>query len=342
MTAPLPTAYPGLFRSPDFAPRVLFSVSQIEKAFGSAQEPGRGCLRAWALRYLWGLKGPEYTWAEACALPEDTADLKKLKAGIKAKTLGKAFHSVAEQYYKGAAPDLSNELWVRFWSGSHLAPHPSECEAIETEGPVNVRLGEISFQGFKDLVVRYHGRRWLFDWKTTKPTVDNRRNEQAGKPRGSWTWMKDEAGIVIDYQANLYAYDEYLKHGALPAGRWVYFASQGKAEARATDYVPNETIVLQSVVKLYNHGIELRGLIEAFRAGQITAPEQVTPNVANCPAFGGCEYRAKVGGPCNAEQTEVIPVGALLAHVTRPSVAARPARADQISRAIGPDFSFQP
>lgn len=337
MTDLIPSPYRGLFTSPSFAPREQFSVSQVEKACGSAHEPERGCLRSWAYRYLAGLKEPEYTYAEACALPEETPELKKFKGGVMKKTYGKVFHSLAEAYYRGEQLDLSSDAANRFFSGSHLAPHPSQCRVIEIEKPIRVRTGPeggtITWSGFKDLVVQLpDSPRYLFDWKTTTPTVDNRRNRDAGKPVGSWTWQKDEKAIRIDYQANLYAYDELVNYGALPRGRWIYFANSGRPDARATDYEPELPLVLETVKQLDAHARVLRDMIRQYRAERLPGwsieqavgqASQVEPNLANCQAFGGCPYRSSVGGPCTAEQSGVIPVGSLLRTQTRPIVKPR-------------------
>ncbi len=340
----VPSPYRGLFTSPAFVPREVFSVSQIEKAFGSAHEPDSGCLRSWAYRYLAGLKEPEYTYEQACQLPEDTEALKKLKGGIKKKTFGKVFHSIAERYYRGETIDLLEDAANRFFSGSHLAPHPRECSEIEIEKPIHVRTGpegdQITWSGFKDLVVRVGGVRYLFDWKTTTPTVDARRNREHGKPAGAWTWQKDDRAIKIDYQANLYAYDELVNTGSLPRGRWIYFANSGKPDARATDYEPEPELVRETVRVLDGHARVLRTQIREYKnvrshtleANVAAIGVYVQPNLSNCAAFGGCPYRSSVGGPCKAENNGVIPVGALSRTITRPEVKPRPV--------IGPAFTF--
>ncbi len=145
--------------------------------------------------------------------------------------------------------------------------------------------------------------------------------------------MKDGPALVRDYQANMYAYDEAINYGSLPFGRWVYFASVGKPEARASDYRPDPSIVIETVADLDQMARTLRDLIRQYRVDR--SIDSIPPNVSNCTAFGGCPYRSTVGGPCAAEQDTVLPIGSILSGVTRGIVRPRP------SDRVDPDFTFR-
>jgi hypothetical protein len=240
-------------------PRELFSISQVEKAFGPGYEEGSGCLRSWGERYLSGLKEPELSYEEALALPhheyvkgvqltQAQRDENRVRSSFIAKSFGKALEAKADQYIRGEPVDFTDEPGRRFFPGAHLLPHPSTLESYQLQAPVNVKLfapesaEPISFQGFKDARFLPRGsgpQGWfLFDYKTTKPKVDNEKNRELGKPQGWWTWQKTHDQLRRDYQWNLYQWDEYAKLERLVPSRWVYFASQETPQARAVDIVP--------------------------------------------------------------------------------------------------------
>jgi len=338
----IPTPWRGLVVSAGFHPREQFSVSQIEKAFGSANEPDRGCLRAWALRYLWGLKQPDgMTYEQALALPETTEDEKRLRAGTIAKTLGKVIHRILEAYYKGGNIDIDSPAGKRIFPGLHLAPHPSQCEQVDIEKQGNPRTGpesdRISWVLFKDLVPTIAGRRYLIDWKSTNGRVDNKKNAELGKAKGSWTYQKTEADLQIDYQPNLYLYDEYMLHGYVLPARFVYFLTDAarKPEARAVD-LPDQPLenVMAVVYKLDSLARELRAISRMYKSEKFYVLSDVPANILNCGAYGGCPYRSKTGGPCTAEDTQIIPMGRLLTGATRSNVGA-------LHAAASPGFVFQ-
>jgi hypothetical protein len=312
-------------------PRELFSISQIEKAYGPAYEQGAGCVRAWGERYLNGLKEPEMSYAEALAMPATTNEQKRERSSYVAKSFGKALEAKADQFIRGEQVDFTDEPGRRFFPGVHLLPHPSSLEPVggyELQAPVNIKLlapespEPISFQGFKDARFLPRGagpQGWfLFDYKTTKPKVDNAKNRELGKPAGWWTWMKTPAQLAADYQWNLYEWHEYSTLERLVPSRWVYFAAQETPQARAVDMRPEQDpnaleSVRTVVTRLASHGHQLRGYIRDFRKGLPVA--QLPRNTSNCQAYGRiCPYhRSQPGGECEGGDNELVPMGQLLA-----------------------------
>jgi hypothetical protein len=331
-------------------PRELFSISQVEKAFGAAYSaPGsEGCVRAWGERYLTGLKEPEFTYEEALALPERTQDEKKERSSYIAKSFGKALEGRADEWFETGTARFDDEPGKRLFPGLHLLPHPTQLDALpdgrrgyHKQVPVSTKLialaspEAISFQGFKDAIFQTGGSRFLVDYKTTKPKVDNRKNAELGKPAGWWTWMKTPEQLLGDYQWNLYQWDEYAKHGAFIPSRWVYFASQETPQARAVDVQVKDIDVdrVKSIcTQLADRANELRRHIRNWRgyraSGQErTYTESLPKNISNCNAFGRlCPYHVRSpGGACAGGDDQVVPVGQLL---TSPN--SRPIRSIEV------------
>lgn len=390
----------------------MFSISQIEKAFGhgyeqlalvttvrtdpfappiyrprSVRDDGlspieRGdssaCLRAWALRYIAGLKEPEFTWEQACALPEGTETEKKYKAGAKARTWGKVAEIDLERYIRSDPSIATRPLSAHVVAGLNLLPHPSDLLDCELQAPVNVRttpeaigwgksaipseLGPavVSWQGFKDFRGRARhisggdGWRFLIDFKTTKPKVDNAYNAEHGRPAGTWRYRKLPNQLILDWQYNLYAWDDYLKYGELPISRWVYFASPGsdrypnRPEACASDMPDTSAaaleIVRQVVRALDARGRELLGhvrnvqqlvlpgwLPEQKAAAQLEYAMSLPGNPSACDAFGGQPCHVRLGGPCDGCSNGVIPVARL-----------NPTKRIQQTKPAEPVFTVQP
>jgi hypothetical protein len=331
-------------------PRELFSISQVEKAFGAAYTaPGsEGCVRAWGERYLTGLKEPEFTYEEALALPERTQDEKKERSSYIAKSFGKALEGRADEWFETGTASFADEPGKRLFPGLHLLPHPTQLDVLpdgrrgyHKQVPVSTKLialaspEAISFQGFKDAIFQVNGARFLVDYKTTKPKVDNRKNAELGKPAGWWTWMKTPEQLLGDYQWNLYEWDEFSKHGQFIPSRWVYFASQETPQARAVDVQVKDIDVdrVKSIcTQLADRANELRRHIRNWRgyraSGQErTYTESLPKNISNCNAFGRlCPYHVRSpGGTCAGGDDQVVPVGQLL---TSPN--SRPIRAVEV------------
>lgn len=303
------TAFSHLVRSARFAPRAVFSPSQIEKADADVvyknyrgEDESNGCLQAWGYRYLEGLKEPDLEWHE---LPHDATPSQK------ARPFGKALHAQNENYYKGIPFDLSTEPGQRAHAGSHLLPHPTECEQVWTEQRLKLRtmpsaaagygsgISEpIAWNGSKDLTffakpgARFStGFPWLIDYKTTKDFT---------------AYQKDAAKLAKDGQAQLYALDVMLEYQLpqLPC-RWVYYASpacKGPARALPTDFVARWAPALEVVQRMTDKAAELRAYITLYREKKIQVSD-LPPQPLACKSFGGCPYGAghKVRGPNDAK-----------------------------------------
>lgn len=321
-------------RSSNSGPRELFSISPVEKAFGAAYMPegSEGCIRAWGERYLTGLKEPEITYSEALALPERTPEEKKERSSYIAKTFGKALEARADEWFITGTASFSDEPGKRLFPGLHLLPHPTQLDVLPdgsrgylNQQAVGVKLFSgaspeaISFQGFKDAIFLVGGSRFLVDYKTTKPKVDNRKNAELGKPAGWWTWMKTPEQLLGDYQWNLYQWDEYSKHERFVPSRWVYFASQETPQARAVDVqvgAIDPDRVKRVCTQLADRANVLRSYIRGWRASTDRAAftASLPKNVTSCNAFGRlCPYHVRSpGGTCAGDTDQVIPVGQLL------------------------------
>lgn len=298
------TAYSHLVRSARFAPRAVFSPSQVEKADADViyknfrgEDESNGCLNAWGYRYLEGLKEPDPDWAD---LPEDATP------AMKARPFGKALHTQNENYYKGIPFNLSTEPGQRAHAGSHLLPHPTECRAVYTEQRLKIRttpsaaagygsgISEpIAWNGSKDLTAdllpgtRFSEGIWLIDYKSTK-------DFQA--------YQKDAQALAKDGQAQLYSLDVMVDYQLprLPA-RWVYYASpacKGPARALPTDFVADWDSALKVVQRMTDKAAELRAYITLYREKKIQVSD-LPPQPLACKSFGGCPYGAghKVRGP---------------------------------------------
>jgi hypothetical protein len=335
-------------------PRELFSISQVEKAFGPAYAPpgSEGCVRAWGERYLTGLKEPELTYEQALALPERTNEEKRERSSYIAKTFGKALEARADSWFINGTAAFDDEPGKRLFPGLHLLPHPSQLDVMPdgsrgylNQVQVSTKLlslhspEALSFQGFKDAIFLVGGSRFLVDYKTTKPKVDNRKNAELGKPAGWWTWMKTPEQLLGDFQWNLYQWDEYSKHGAFLPSRWVYFASQETPQARAVDVQVRDIDpeqVKSVCTKLADHANVLRGYIRewkharaaAARGGEIEIVSSLPKNITACNAFGRlCPYHIRSpGGTCAGGDDQLIPVGQLLS-----APNARPIKSVEIS-----------
>lgn len=295
------TEYPHLVRSARFAPRAVFSPSQVEKADADViyknfkgEDESNGCLAAWGYRYLDGLKEPEIEWAD---LPPDATP------GMMARPFGKALHTQNENYYKGKPFDLSNEAGKRAHAGSHLLPHPTECRAVYTEQRLKIRTTPsdgsepIIWNGSKDLTAdllpntRFTPGIWVFDYKSTKDFN---------------AYQKDAYKLASDGQAQLYSLDVMVEYRIpqLPA-RWVYYASpacKGPARALPTDFVAKWETALPVVQRMTDKAAELRAYVTLYREKKIQVSD-LPAQPLSCKSFGGCPYGAghKVRGPNDAK-----------------------------------------
>lgn len=246
-------------------PRTYHSPSSVEL--------GKRCKRAWAYRYIAGLKRPEVEWRE------------DLKGRDRSLALGKALHTTLETHYTGGAPN-----W-HWFPGQVAASGLDYLPSASTRPIVEASIGELGnsvdgrgtgliihsvhWLGYVDLVDRDAAR--VIDYKTTRSI------EQ---------YAKSVATLQKDLQANLYAYAFARAFGEDSVDcRWVYFETGKVRRAEPRDFVitrDEARSVLESASEL------------ARELDQIESVEDASMNPSACADYGGCEFHVKAGGPCTA------------------------------------------
>jgi RecB family exonuclease len=272
-------------------PRAYHSISSVLL--------GMRCPRAWAYRYIAGLREPEHAWNDPKAPPRS-----------RSSALGKAVHGVYEAWQRGNAPDWRDLPGQIALSGAHHVPHPDRVHEARVEAaigtvPVGVEgdavrwayeLHGILWGGFRDLVVSAPGEfirlkiaahdGWaLYDYKST-----------ANIERYSLS----AAELAVDPQASLYAAatcDE-LHLDEIPA-RWLYVETKKVRRAKPVDAVIRACDAKERISSYAETAREL---------DRITEVEAAAMNTAACGEYGGCYYHVSQGGPCNARRS----VGALI------------------------------
>lgn len=246
----------------------------------SSVELGRRCKRAWAYRYIAGLKKPEVEWRE------------DLKGRDRSLALGKALHATLEAHYKGEQP---NWHWfpgqVAASGLDYLPPHKASVYVEAAIGDLTLDLGGtfdagedrgtglvihgVRWLGYIDLVERASGR--VIDYKTTA-SIEK--------------YAKSVAVLQQDLQANLYAYAFARAFDADSVDcRWVYFETGKVRRSEPRDFV----ITRCEALSVLEPAAEL-----ARELDQIESVEAASMNPSACADYGGCEFHVKVGGPCNA------------------------------------------
>ncbi len=257
----------------------------------SSVELGRRCPRAWAYRYIAGIRKPEPVWSDA------------LKGRDRSLALGKAVHATLEAHYTpGAAPD-----W--FWfpgqvaaSGLDYLPDASTAGVrVETsigDFPNSSAVGSFEVSpdrgcGLEIAGVRWFGLRDLVD-------VDTARVLDYKTTRSIAQYAKGPAELLQDLQANLYAYSAALEFGRDEIDcRWVYFETGKVRRAAPVDFVIRKAEALSVIEAASEVAREL---------DKYDTVDQAPMNVHACGDYGGCEFHEKAGGPCNAR----VAIGALI------------------------------
>lgn len=252
----------------------------------SSAKLGARCQRAWAYRYVDGLREPEVPWSEIEAG-------RQVAPRVRAVALGKAVHAVGESWYRsGGSPDwlrLPGEIYA---AGLHLLPQPPGFDLFETEHPIGLtpsaeapggfvfRHGDISWAGFRDLAARDRdGRWWQYDYKTTS-SIER--------------WAMSPEQLRVDLQCCLYSLDLARRTGqGSILSRWIYLETTAR-RAAAVDIEVTRAQASDIVEAAATLCREL-DLIERSQ----DAPQ----NHDACRDYGGCPFHVHNGGPCDARLT---------------------------------------
>lgn len=243
------------------------------------------CNRYWGFEKLLGLKKKEKdTWLD----------------------LGSKLHWQLRCYMRGYTLDMSTEEGKRALAGLHLVPEPGSCEVIEDEADVNIDSRvllpthePIVVKGARDLTVSRRGVWELLDYKTTRG--DKKGDPSKGIKPNPWKYVKTPNELDNNIAGNIYAWDIMVnRHVDMVPGRWVYFLTdlQKHPDARATDVVYVRSKVENRVRLLLQVANEHREIAREFKRKPFDV-NSLPPNSARCPKFGGCQFRAETGGPCN-------------------------------------------
>jgi hypothetical protein len=273
----------------------------------------RRCSRAWAFRYLLGLRKPEIAWAAVTALekPTDREALRDYNR-LRRPALGKECHTRPERYYRGEDVCWTDGPGTIMLAGLHLLPHPSECSEIECEGEIAINVDGVQFTGYLDLLVNRlpvkgtaadyaddlcaaEGRWLLVDHKTTY-SFDYVDRDKTIKS------VKTAAELKADIQANLYAYAVMRRKDLRELDcRWVYYRTEGVPAAIAVDFTITWADAERVARDLAAQAKTLLLYVDTARTRLPLVREYVATFAANpaaCDAYGGCEYHVNRGGPC--------------------------------------------
>lgn len=245
----------------------------------SSAKLGKRCKRAWAYRYVEGIRAPEIDWSALEAGAKCTPSQRAL-------ALGKAVHKCAEEYYTGRAPRWESLPGQLFATGVGFAPKPSKCSTIEVERalgsgepPVRV-VHSIRWRGNRDLLVCAGGAWLQLDWKTCSDIA---------------RWAPTADVLRSDVQAALYTVDACERLGVRAlASRWVYMQTKRTRAAMGVDFV----LTIDEALAVLAPAAELCRELDAIERS-CDAPQ----NLDACYEYGGCEFHRTAGGPCDAQRS---------------------------------------
>ncbi len=243
---------------------------------------GQRCPRAWAYAYIAGLREPDVDWAEIEAgriVPPRTRSL----------SLGKAVHAMGEAYFGGSrAPYAWQSLPGQiFASGIGALPLPAACDEIEVERPIGdvavegapggrvLELHGVRWAGCRDLAVRQNNAWLQVDYKTTASLARYALTPEA---------------LRNDLQCAIYVVDLARRLGLSEVEcRWLYLET--KAVRRAMPV--NVVVPLEHAIKIVEPAAALARELDKLE--RVEDAEQV---LTACYDYGGCQYHASAGGPC--------------------------------------------
>lgn len=285
---------------PNWRPREVFSPSQLSTYLR--------CPRAWGWRYLCGLKEAKKTNALAFGSLIHACLEAYLKGGtVYDLKIGGRLAKDLETLPADTRERLIQEAPKRAIAGLHLLPDLRECEQvlIEESLPVDSTLvcpdiEPLKFQMFLDLQFKRAGQWYLVDHKSTKGRTQSRGPDM---PRDPWAYVKTEEELRRDPQGVLYplAMMQAYQQPALWA-RWAYYLTDlsRAPNARALDVCFLSSHVAVEAALMFRHAGKMRRHIrKGTHPADMPIPDRLPPDPDSpCAAFGGCPYRAEVGGPC--------------------------------------------
>ncbi len=281
-----------------------FSASAIEAAT---------CHRAWALRYLDGIKKPELTWEQCLEYDAHRNDpvlppgVVQPQGGQRGAAAGKMVHLYTEWYLTG--DDREHEGDHAFigpvrridWSSlpgqilqsmvDHLPPAGS-VPREDVERPIEIEVHGIRFVGYVD-VVRAAARQ-IWDHKTSRDI-----RQYAKLPHAvALELQQPERSLLDDLQSAIYNVWFCRTYGGNETeGRWTYGETDKSRRA-----LP--------VIQTLNYGVSLGKVMGAAMTAHTLLTYETSAdapaNTLHCDAFGGCWYGQQ--GHC----TELRDYGAIL------------------------------
>jgi hypothetical protein len=272
-------------------PRAYHSISSVKL--------GMRCPRAYAYRYVAGLREPEFAWDDPKAPPR-----------ARASGLGKAVHGVFEAWMGGSRivdwRDLPGQVAL---SGAHHVPHPDRVHEARVESPIGAvplpvapdasphsprwayELHGVLWAGFRDLLVSAPAEfiRLGIDAPDGWALYDYKSTADIGK------YALAPEALAKDPQACLYvaATCDELGLEELPA-RWLYLETKRARISYPVDAVIRRDFA-KSIMQYY-----------AAKARELDAIADVAAapmNTGACGEYGGCYYHHTNGGPCNARRS---------------------------------------
>lgn len=295
-------------------PRLYHSPSSLEL--------GRRCARAWAYRYIAGIRDPELTYE---AIERGAVHTNRQRS----TALGKAVHSLFEAYWRNEKVDwtsfpgqiAASGLGYLPWAGKGT-PSPElqignqPTGLAEGEGaPLRIKLFGTWWAGSRDLV-----------WLEPSPRPDEGLSLWDYKTSASIArYAKTPDDLQRDLQCNLYALvtmieDAYVTE--LPC-TWLYLETKSvrrAAPVRTTISLANAERVVQSWVPI------------AQRLDAIESVDAAAPNPDACAAYGGCPHHVSQGGPCTALRN----IGALLSARRKSRMPLTPELKAKFERHVAP------
>jgi len=258
---------------------------------------GARCQRAWAYRYLDGMRDPDVAWTD---VTPDTPPRQRSCA------LGKAVHATAEAWYRDERPDWQSLPGQILLSGAGYLPHPDRCERVEVEQaigdeptglpaprpPTTVEIHGVRWGGFIDLVAwpsqSEHARLWPARIPSGPVPIDHKTTASIAR------YAKTADELVRDPAATIYALDVMTRHGldALYA-RWVYYESKRVRRALPVDF----SLTRAGALDVIAPAAEL-----AKHLDTIPSSADAACSADACDDYGGCPYHPRQGGPCDVRR----------------------------------------